>query len=96
MRTLKDKLRRMTFNHIQDVLDAFELCENLDDVEEVIGYIPNRFGIFHADLRTEDGKIIDPNDPEAEELDQYAVIGFRITNIYDLGEEEEYDFDWAD
>lgn len=100
MRALTNYLENCKFKHIDDIHTAFELCENLEDVEAVIAEIPHKFGDFFVELLDEDGNAYDPRDLDEEDEELAAkMTGFRITNYYtayDDAAEDIYDFEWAE
>ena len=93
--TLDKYLDNVQFNHIDTVLEAFELCENLDDVYKVIGEVPNKFGSFTVELMDEDGNTYDPDD--FEEDNAQLITGFCVTNLYTFYDdyaEDTHEFEW--
>lgn len=97
MRTALQKyLESVRFKHIDQVIEAFKLCENSDDVQEVIAEIPRKFGDFYFELTDDNGNAYDIDDPATEEIAQ-RITGFRVTNTYweyDDEQEDKYDFNW--
>lgn len=97
MKSNLDKyLDNCKFISIYGVLEAFELCENFDDVQKVLGEVPGKFGTLTVELLDEEGNTYDPEDEVAEEKAE-LICGFRVTNIYsqyDDYAEESWDFDW--
>lgn len=101
MAALQDYMKEANFNrHIDEIRGAFELCTNYNDVQEVIGEIPNKYGDFSVELRADDGMLYAPSIlDDDEEMADKVIIGFRITNAYsqyDDYAEDQYDFDWFD
>lgn len=100
MNSALDKyLNEARFNHIEDVIGAFNLCMNLDEVMKVIGEIPHKFGSFTVELSDESGRLYLPEEiaPDDEEFAK-TIDGFSITNDYtDSNQdwaEDKWDFDW--
>lgn len=104
MKTALDSfLNETDFDNISEVWEAFRLCENLDDVQRVVGEIPLAYGGFLINLLDEEGNRYNLDDLEDMDEDELAPIapkitGFLVTNIFydkDSGNEiEEMDFEW--
>ena len=91
-----EKQLNKPFHHIDEVLDAFKLCMNYDEVENILDEIPRKFGDFSVVLIDEEENKYNPDHIFSEELPD-KITGFRVTNIYseyDDYAEDTYDFDW--
>ena len=40
----------MKFNHVDEIWEALEECKTVEDVYDIIDYIPNKFGTWWADV----------------------------------------------
>ena len=56
------------FKHISDVWKAFEECYTIDEIEEVIRWIPSVFGLFTYE--------------QIKDVDEDGYITIRVTNDY--------------
>ena len=39
-----------TFNHVDEIWEALEKCKTVEEVYDILDYIPNRFGTWWADV----------------------------------------------
>lgn len=79
--TAREKLTKaldLPLKHISAIRRCFNLCSNEDDVEEVIGMIPNKFGSWSVDY-SDDGEtftVYNTFVENGEQYTEYAEYGF--------------------